>query len=108
MGAPTPLSRGDLPWHFAIPEDGALLNFGMMPYLIEWPAGMDAAASMADLGYSLDELVIHHPNDGWLKGQLTSIGLADAVRIESLPANATPHLVAHIDTPSGRKTLSSL
>ena len=36
LGAVTELSRGDLRWKMAVPDDGALHQDGHVPYLIQW------------------------------------------------------------------------
>jgi hypothetical protein len=38
---------------------------------------------------------------------LATLGLDQAVRVLPLPADATPHLVAHIHTPTGLRTIGA-
>ena len=62
---------------------------------------------MADLGCRLQRLEIHHPYPRWLKSALASIGAVDLVQINPLEKNATPCMVAAIDTPGGVRKLRS-
>jgi hypothetical protein len=101
------ISRGSLNWYFGLPEDGRLLAGGMLPYAIEWQTDVHPSTNMADLGCKLHKLEIYHPYPSWLKYALTSISALDLVEIRALPKNSTPYLVAHINTPSGIKKVTS-
>lgn len=112
FGTPTWLSRGDLRWQFAVPPDGSLLNFGMLPNIIQWPDGLNPASRMSEMGCSLETLVIHHPHATWYADQLKAIGLdsvgtSNLVEIESLKSDQSAYLVAHLMTPNGSRLLSS-
>ncbi len=101
------LSRGNLSWYFGLPDDGRLLAGGMLPYVIEWRTASHPSSNMVDAGCRFRGLDIHHPYPSWLRSVLASIGAADLVRIHPLPKNRLPYLVAHIETPEGKKNLSS-
>ena len=107
FGVISELSRGDLRWSFALPEDGRLLAGGMLPYLMKWSSDTHPSARMADLGCELLSVTLRHANSEWLSRQLTAIGAAGLVTVESLPTGSVPELTALIRTPSGEKILSS-
>jgi len=101
------LSRGNLSWYFGLPDDGRLLAGGMLPYVIEWRTESHPSTNMVDAGCRFRGLEVHHPYPSWLRSVLESIGAADLVRIHPLQKNRPPFLVAHIDTPEGKKDLRS-
>ncbi len=108
MGQPTLITRGDLSWHFGLPEDGRLLAGGLLPYLMQWHSQPHPAASMSDTGCQLVSLALHHPNIDWLTTILSSIGINDQLELHSLTGNSPPYMVATINTPTGIKHLSSV
>ena len=61
-GRTIPLSRGELSWLLAVPDDGSMPFDGAFPTLIEWPMRPFPGARMPDLGCVLEQLVIEHPN----------------------------------------------
>ena len=101
------LSRGNLSWHFGLPDDGRLLAGGMLPYVIEWRTDSHPSLNMVDAGCRFRGLEIHHPYPSWLRSVLESIGAAELVRIYPLQNYRSPYLVAHIETPAGPKDLRS-
>lgn len=107
FGQPTKVSRGDLSWQFAIPDDGRLLAGGILPYLIQWEVDGHPARGMADLGCSLAGLELHHPYPEWLASILRSIEANTFVSIQPLAENAAPFIKASIATPTGIKSLST-
>lgn len=107
MGKKQPVSRGELNWYFSLPEDGRLLAGGLLPYAIEWQAVANPATKMSDLGCRLESLELHHPQPLWLKKSLASICVSELVKIVPVADTVAPFLVATIDTPSGKKIISS-
>jgi len=107
FGMAEPVNRGDLSWHFGIPDDGRLLAGGMLPYVIEWHTDTHPSERMENVGCSLQGLEIYHPQSGWLESILSAIDAVHLVSLYSLPDGTSPYLVAHIQTPSGVKELSS-
>ncbi|PLY04015.1 MAG: VOC family protein [Desulfuromonas sp.] len=106
-GTAEPISRGDLHWHFGLPEDGRLLAGGTLPYAIEWHTDRHPAESMADLGCRFEKLEIYHPRAEWLQSALESIAAQDLVTVHPLPGNETAYMVVSVQTPAGLKSLSS-
>lgn len=102
MGRATVMTRGTLHWRLTVPDDGALVDRGVMPSLIEWP-DPHPAATMADLGCTLARLTLRHPAPDRLRATLSAIGLIDpALHLEAAPA---PELSALITTPGGNRLL---
>ncbi len=105
IGVPTALSRDNLNWQIALPEDGRLLGEGMLPYCIQWHSTPHPSRDMADTGCLLQDLTIHHNRARWLDEQLETIDAGHLVHVEPIADSATPYLSATIDTPSGSVTL---
>jgi len=108
FGKATPVSRGPLNWHFALPEDGNLLAGGMLPYLIQWHTTSHPAKHMADTGCRLCKLEIYHPYPDWLTSILSSIGANALLEVYPCTPNTVPYLQVHLETPTGIKLLRTL
>ena len=103
-GRPVEVTRGELAWRIAVPDDGSMPFDGMFPTLIEWPMRPLPATRMADVGCALERLEVRHP---------------DAERIEALIGDALDDprlrfvrgerigLDATIATPHGSRRLAS-
>ncbi|MCC5976355.1 MAG: VOC family protein [Rubellimicrobium sp.] len=96
-GSPVALSRGDLAWRIAVPDDGSLPMGGGFPTLIEWRSRPHPATALPDHGIRLTALEIHHPEAADLAARLGS--LAD-LRLRFHRA-AAPGLRARLATPAG-------
>jgi hypothetical protein len=105
IGVPTRLSRDDLSWEFALPDDGRLLGEGLLPYCIQWHSSPHPSRAMADSGCVLQELTIYHNRPRWLNERLDMLEAGHLVNVEPLPDSETPYLAATIDTPNGTVTL---
>lgn len=105
IGTPTALSRDNLSWEFALPDDGRLLADGLLPYCIQWHSSPHPAGGMADLDCRLQSLTLHHNRPAWLEARLAALGARDLVEIAALPDTEAPYLSAIIDTPAGTVTL---
>ncbi|WP_425037534.1 VOC family protein [Primorskyibacter sp. S187A] len=94
------LTRGDLRWRMAVPQDGMLPYQGMFPALIQWD-GPHPAPRLTQQGVALTALRVFHP-------QVSEIAQAlqpwlNAPLIEFLPGPA--RLEADFETPQGKVTL---
>ena len=105
LGAIEPMERGELRWLITFPHDGTLIDGGMMPSVIQWPAGAHPASRMRELGYSLEQLEAAHPDPASYRRDLASIGADRHLEIRAISPGSRPHLVAHIRTPDGVRTL---
>lgn len=108
LGDVEPMSRGALDWLITIPADGSVPLDGVSPALIEWHTDVHPASRLDDQGLCLAGLDIFHPNPDRVSRLLASLELGTPVCVHEAPPGARAHLVAHIDTPQGRRTLSAL
>lgn len=107
FGEAMPISRGNLNWHFAVPDDGRILAGGMLPYIIQWHTSMHPSNAMADKGCRLKKLEIHHPYRDWLAAILSDIGAESLVEVHALAPGTAPFLAVHLETPTGVKILDN-
>lgn len=91
------VSRGELSWRIGVPDDGAMPFDGAFPTLIEWPEGPHAASRMPDLGCSLRQLTVQHPQAQQIASQLAPHLDDGRVTFEPGPVF---RLVAQIHTPN--------
>ena len=106
IGTPTALSRDDLEWEIALPDDGRLLAGGMLPYCIQWLSSPHPSQGMADFECLLQSLTIHHNRPRWITARLDAVDASHLVNVEAIADSETPYLSAIIDTPTGRVTLT--
>lgn len=92
---------GLLQWQITVRDDGQRLLDGTLPTLIQW-GDVHPADTMTDSGVSLLSFQLQHPQGGLLEAALQGIGLQ---RFEVCTGPA--QLVAVLQTPRGRVTLSS-
>ncbi|HEX7841544.1 MAG TPA: VOC family protein, partial [Kofleriaceae bacterium] len=88
LGAIEPMTRGELRWLLTFPNDGSLVDGGMMPSLIQWPAGPHPASRMRDLGCTLERLEAAHPDPEGYRGDLASIGADRCVELRAIAPGA--------------------
>ncbi len=93
--------RGLLEWKIAVRPDGQRLFDGALPTLIEWGA-VHPAASMHQVGVSLQGLRLSHPRAAALRQACAAVGLG-ALPVDEGPAA----LHAKLRTPRGVVSLSS-
>jgi len=105
LGAIEPMKRGDLRWLITVPNDGTLVDHGMIPSVIQWPEGAHPASRMRDLGYTLEQLEAAHPDPASYRRDLASIGADRHLEIRAIAPGSRPHLLAHIRTPHGVRIL---
>jgi hypothetical protein len=103
LGSITALRRGNFEWLMTIPEDGKLPLDGLAPTLIEWRSSAHPADTLKDLICSLIRLEGFHPQPERVTGMLKSIGFEGEFSV----SQGATRLVAHIETPSGARRLSS-
>lgn len=58
---PRDFSRDNLRWRFSLPDDGAPLDGGVTPALIDWQGSPHPASRLPDHGLRLLALELHHP-----------------------------------------------
>ena len=102
------MARGDLTWSITIPADGKLQHNGLVPSMIQWDTDTYPASRMPDSGCTLQLLELHHPNPQQLRRMLQSLSFKGPLQVLATQPDQPAHLVAHIQTPSGLRTLKSL
>lgn len=98
VGRPMALTRGDLRWRMAVPDDGCLPFGGAFPALIEWQGPLHPTQRLPEQGLRLVGMEITHPEVPALRRALA--GLIDDARIRITDGPAVA-LSATIDTPGG-------
>jgi hypothetical protein len=101
-----PMSRGDLNWKITIPKDGSLPLGGVVPTLIQWQ-DVHPAEALQDFGCRLLRLEGFHPEAERVNEGLATIGFQGEFSVTPLAPGARPYLVAHIQTPTGERKISS-
>ncbi len=73
LGEILELQRDDLRWRLTVPKDGSLAMAGLIPCFIEWPASMHPSHNMADLGVTLEQIILSHPEPETLARLLNAL-----------------------------------
>lgn len=101
------MQRGDLEWQIAFRTDGALIEDGLVPSLIEW--GRDTAHPATQLSnhdLKLERLIARHDHPSRLRAQLDALGLGAILAVTATDTDALkPGLAALVDTPHGKRWL---
>lgn len=103
LGVAEAMSRGALEWLISIPQDGHLPHGGAAPALIQWHSGPHPAESLPYTGCRLVALELLHPDPLALHAILDPLQVAEPGVAVSVRRAASPGLLAHIDTPHGRR-----
>ncbi|MEM7056664.1 MAG: VOC family protein [Pseudomonadota bacterium] len=67
--------RGDRTWRLTVPADGHLPEGGLLPAFIEWSPGPHPSTGMQDLGITLTDVKLTHPDPNWLSDVLRTLGV---------------------------------
>ena len=67
--------RGDRSWRLTVPEDGHLPENGLLPAFIEWSPGPHPSTAHQNLGVTLQQILLSHPDPRGLHAKLTSLGV---------------------------------
>jgi glyoxalase-like protein len=102
-GKPLALSRGDLRWSMAVPQDGRLPYEGAFPALISWQGDAHPAHRLPEADCRLQSLQVGHPRAGGLRAELARFAGGLAASVVDAPH---PAFTAAISTPGGVKTLT--
>ncbi|RJF98835.1 VOC family protein [Noviherbaspirillum saxi] len=107
LGEVRAMQRGSLHWQITIRADGALVEHGAVPSLIQWPQGVHPVRGLPVSGRELLKLEARHADPERLLNQWRQLGITDA-RLSAVQAGAgeDPGLIAHISTPTGVKIIS--
>ena len=94
-----PASRADFRWRFAFTPDGARINGGTLPHLIQWDCETHPCDRLPESGVSLTALMLGAPEPERLTSLLDALSFADA-RVQ-IGQSSGPTLVAMLRTPLG-------
>lgn len=101
-GTPMALSRGDLRWTMAVPDDGRLPFEGACPALIQWSGTAHPAQNLPDTGLRLSRFEVVHPHAGQLRNVLGTLLTDQRLMLAEGDEMA---IRATFDTPHGERVL---
>lgn len=102
LGPVRDMQRGVLEWKITIPDDGALVEGGAVPTVIQWPDGIHPTQNMPESDCHLAQLDVFHPEPDRLRSIWARIGLHESEKLTVHLANGdSPYLVASLVTPRG-------
>lgn len=105
-GQPRAMQRDDLHWRIAFPADGALIEYGLVPPLIEWGRGVrHPAQRLPNAGLRLRALHGVHPDPALVRERLAPLSLIEVLALEAGGAGEPARLQAEIETPEGARRL---
>ena len=100
-GDPVSLSRGDLRWRMAVPEDGILPFDNCAPALIQWQNEIHPNQMLEPSGVRLTRLTVRHAEADKLCSALKRELVDDRIAFEVGPTQ----LHAEFQTAHGRREL---
>ena len=96
-GKITAMTRGDLEWMLTIPEDGTLVEDGLLPGFIQWPGGRNPANKLPESGTRLKRLTLQHPQPDVIGQIIDQLVIDGPVEVRPGPAN----LIFEMQTKAG-------
>ena len=97
VGKITTMTRDNLEWMLTIPEDGGLVEDGLLPGLIQWPGGRNPANKLPESGTRLQRLILQHPQPDVIGQIIDQLGIDGPVEVKLGPAN----LIFEMQTNAG-------
>lgn len=92
------MSRGDLEWLLAVPDEGDLPFDGVAPMLIEWKNNMHPCDNLEEKGCRLLKIEGFHADINGINTMLTAIGFGGSVVMNEITDKEQSHLIAYIQT----------
>ena len=92
------LSRDDLKWKVTIPSDGALIDNGVLPFLIEWPKNLHPSKNLINSNVTLNKISLFHPEVNNTKKIINNLIQSDLIDI----FEGLPKLKFHLTTKIGK------
>lgn len=102
LGKVYELSRGDLSWRVAIPDDGELIQDGHVPLVIQWLTP-SPSERLDDSGLRLERLLAHRTEPTTVRKVLAAIGADGLIEVEG--GDIGTSLMAEIATGDGNISL---
>ncbi|MHA6262748.1 VOC family protein [Arenibacterium sp. CAU 1754] len=100
-GHPVSITRGNLRWKMAVPDNGILPYDNMFPAVIEWQGAVHPSAALTNPGCRLLRLTVRHPKADALERDLSPQFSDARVVFETGDAG----LCAEFETAHGRRIL---
>jgi hypothetical protein len=101
LGEVVLFTRGDRSWRLTVPKDGHLPMGGLLPAFIEWSPGPHPSTGQQDLGVTLENVQLTHPNPDDLTSILKTLGVDHLAQVSMGDAA----LSFELKTPNGTVTL---
>jgi hypothetical protein len=98
-----PASRTDFRWRFAFTLDGARINGGTLPHLIQWDCEVHPCDRLPESRIALTALMLGEPEPERLTAMLEALQFSDA-RVH-VGQSSGPTLAAILQTPRGSVVL---
>lgn len=106
LGKIRSMERGGLRWRMTFTSNGALVEQGLVPPLIEWLVSAHPARGLPDAGCELIRLEGIHRNSERVCATLEAMGLGGTLSLSG-SLDGGVGLLARIQTPDGEKTLGT-
>ncbi len=90
LGVALAMSRGSLSWQIGVHPDGLPGMGGLLPTVIQWPAGEHPTQRMSDQGVRFGGLTLRAPKPEHLRTALTRIGAEKLADIKPYRRSALP------------------
>lgn len=97
LGEVVLFTRGDRSWRLTVPGDGSLPMGGLVPAFIEWSPGPHPSTGQQDLGVTLTNVHLHHPDPAQLTAVFQALGVDHLATVNEGDAA----LSFELDTPGG-------
>ena len=81
------MTLGDLEWMLTIPEDGTLVEDGLLPGFIQWPGGRNPANKLPESGTRLQRLILQCPQPDAIGQSIEKLGIDGPVEVRLGSAN---------------------
>lgn len=107
FGAVMEMSRGAFAWSIAVPQDGALLEEGIVPYLIEWHGENHPADMLPASGVSLKAFALRHPEPEKIGNMLGLMPFSQSPYETHIVKDMVPGIAVCFGTPNGDVRFSS-
>ncbi|MFT5507104.1 MAG: hypothetical protein ACI89J_000168 [Hyphomicrobiaceae bacterium] len=101
LGEVVNFTRGDRSWRLTVPSDGHLPCGGLLPAFIEWSPGPHPSTGQQNLGVTLDQVKISHPDPIACRETLSALSVAHLAEVSEGPAGLSFVLTG----PNGTVTL---
>ena len=101
LGEVVDFARGDRTWRLTVPTAGSLPMGGLLPAFIEWSPGPHPSTGQQNLGVTLKNVHLRHPDPEALSITLKALSIDHLAKVHEGPEA----LSFELDTPKGTVTL---